>query len=67
MRLPLIWLERRKQIGMVFSATEPFPFSVYENVTYGLKLAGHNDRKFLDEQVERALNFSLFGMKSKII
>ena len=48
-------VELRKQIGMVFQQPNPFPFSVYENVTYGLKLAGHHDRKFLDEQVERAL------------
>lgn len=45
----------RKQIGMVFQQPNPFPFSVYENVTYGLRLAGHTDRKFLDEQVERSL------------
>lgn len=48
-------VELRKQIGMVFQQPNPFPFSVYENVTYGLKLTGHRDRKFLDEQVERAL------------
>lgn len=48
-------VELRKQIGMVFQQPNPFPFSVYENVTYGLKLAGHTDRRYLDEQVERAL------------
>ncbi|KRK98997.1 phosphate ABC transporter ATPase [Secundilactobacillus odoratitofui DSM 19909 = JCM 15043] len=48
-------VELRKQIGMVFQQPNPFPFSLYENVTYGLKLAGHNDKRFLDEQVERAL------------
>ena len=48
-------VELRKQIGMVFQQFYLFPFSVYENVTYGLKLAGHHERKFLDEQVERAL------------
>lgn len=48
-------VELRKQIGMVFQQPNPFPFSVYENVTYGLKLAGHSDREFLDAQVERAL------------
>lgn len=48
-------VELRKQIGMVFQQPNPFPFSVYENVTYGLKLAGHSDREFLDARVERAL------------
>lgn len=48
-------VDLRKQIGMVFQQPNPFPFSVYENVTYGLRLAGHVDHKFLDEQVERAL------------
>ncbi|GAX06751.1 phosphate ABC transporter ATP-binding protein [Secundilactobacillus pentosiphilus] len=48
-------VELRKQIGMVFQQPNPFPFSVYENVTYGLKLAGHTNRHYLDEQVERAL------------
>lgn len=45
----------RKQIGMVFQQPNPFPFSVYDNVTYGLKLAGHKDKAFLDEQVQRSL------------
>ncbi|MTV81704.1 phosphate ABC transporter ATP-binding protein PstB [Secundilactobacillus folii] len=48
-------VELRKQIGMVFQQPNPFPFSVYENVTYGLRLTGHKDRQFLDEQVERSL------------
>lgn len=45
----------RKQIGMVFQQPNPFPFSVYDNVTYGLRLTGHQNKTFLDEQVERAL------------
>jgi len=45
----------RKQIGMVFQQPNPFPFSVYENVTYGLKLAGENDKQKLDEIVETSL------------
>lgn len=48
-------VELRKKIGMVFQQPNPFPFSVYDNVTYGLKLTGQTDRRFLDEQVERAL------------
>lgn len=32
----------RKRVGMVFQQPNPFPFSVYENVAYGLRLAGEN-------------------------
>lgn len=45
----------RKQIGMVFQQPTPFPMSIYENVIYGLRLAGVKDRKILDQQVEESL------------
>lgn len=48
-------VELRKQIGMVFQQPNPFPFSVYENVIYGLKLAGKADKQELDEAVETSL------------
>nr|WP_314064356.1 phosphate ABC transporter ATP-binding protein PstB [uncultured Vagococcus sp.] len=48
-------VELRKQIGMVFQQPNPFPFSVYENVIYGLKLAGTADKQELDEAVETSL------------
>lgn len=48
-------VELRKQIGMVFQQPNPFPFSVYENVIYGLKLAGKMDKQELDEVVETSL------------
>ncbi|WP_283678086.1 phosphate ABC transporter ATP-binding protein PstB [Lentilactobacillus sp. Marseille-Q4993] len=48
-------VELRKQIGMVFQQPNPFPFSVYDNVTYGLKIAGIKDKEVLDEIVERSL------------
>ena len=59
-------VELRKQIGMVFQQPNPFPFSVYENVTYGLRLAGHKDRKFLDEQVERSLKQAAVWDEAKV-
>ncbi len=46
----------RKRIGMVFQKSNPFPKSIYENVVYPLRVAGQNDRKLLDETVERSLN-----------
>jgi phosphate transport system ATP-binding protein len=45
----------RKKVGMVFQKPNPFPKSVYENVVYGLRIQGINDKKRLDEAVEKAL------------
>ncbi|MCC5854575.1 MAG: phosphate ABC transporter ATP-binding protein [Idiomarina sp.] len=47
--------ELRRQIGMVFQKPNPFPKSIYENVAYGLRLQGVNDRRTLDEVVESSL------------
>ncbi|GAD15555.1 phosphate ABC transporter ATP-binding protein PstB [Lentilactobacillus otakiensis] len=48
-------VELRKSIGMVFQQPNPFPFSVYDNITYGLRIAGIRDKQKLDEIVERSL------------
>lgn len=45
----------RKEIGMVFQQPNPFPFSIYDNVAFGLKLAGSQQREQLDEIVETSL------------
>ena len=45
----------RRRIGMVFQKPNPFPKSIYENVAYGLRLAGVNKKRLLDETVEWAL------------
>lgn len=47
--------EIRKQVGMVFQKPNPFPKSIYENVAYGLRVNGVNDRHIVDEVVERSL------------
>jgi phosphate transport system ATP-binding protein len=47
--------ELRRRVGMVFQKPNPFPKSIYENVAYGLRLQGINDRRTLDEVVEGAL------------
>ncbi|MCG6873445.1 MAG: phosphate ABC transporter ATP-binding protein PstB [Gammaproteobacteria bacterium] len=46
----------RRNVGMVFQKPNPFPKSIYENVAYGLRLQGINERRTLDEAVERALH-----------
>lgn len=48
-------VELRKEIGMVFQQPNPFPFSIYENVIYGLKLKGEKDKNKLDQVVEESL------------
>src|SRR5688500_14861125 len=47
--------ELRKRIGMVFQKPNPFPKSIYENVVYGLKIQGINNRAYLDDVAERSL------------
>lgn len=45
----------RKRVGMVFQQPNPFPFSIYENIVYGLRIAGIKDKEVLDERVETSL------------
>ena len=45
----------RRQVGMVFQKPNPFPKTIYENVAYGLRLAGQNKKSVLDDTVEWAL------------
>jgi len=47
--------ELRKKVGMVFQKPNPFPKSIYENVVYGLRIQGINNKGHLDEVMERAL------------
>ncbi len=48
-------IEVRRRVGMVFQKSNPFPKSIYENVVYGLRVAGINDKATLDEACERSL------------
>ncbi len=47
--------ELRKNVGMVFQKSNPFPKSIYENVAYGARIAGENRKSVLDEVVEKSL------------
>ncbi len=47
--------ELRRKVGMVFSRPAPLPLSIYDNVAYGLTVAGEKRKSRLDEAVERAL------------
>jgi phosphate transport system ATP-binding protein len=48
-------VELRKKVGMIFQKSNPFPKSIFENVAYGPRINGQNDKKKLDEIVERSL------------
>ncbi len=48
-------IELHKRVGMVFQKSNPFPKSIYENIVYGLRLQGINNKVRLDEVVERSL------------
>ena len=53
---PLIDItDLRKRVGMVFQKSNPFPKSIHENVAYGPRLQGLNNRMVLEEIVERSL------------
>ncbi len=40
---------------MVFQKPNPFPMSIYDNIAYGPRIHGINDKKKLDEIVEKSL------------
>ena len=45
----------RKEVGMVFQKPNPFPKSIFDNVAYGLRVNGINDKKFIEQKVEESL------------
>ena len=45
----------RAKVGMVFQKPNPFPKSIFENVAYGLRIAGVRDRVYIEETVENSL------------
>jgi phosphate transport system ATP-binding protein len=49
-------IELRKRVGMVFQKSNPFPKTIYENIAYGLRIAGVRNKKVIDETVEHSLH-----------
>jgi len=45
----------RRSISMVFAIPTPLPGTIYDNMTYGLKMAGLTNKSLLDERVQRSL------------
>lgn len=48
-------VELRKKVGMIFQKSNPFPKSIYENVAFGPRINGINEKLKLDEIVEQSL------------
>ena len=48
-------VELRKRVGMVFQSPNPFPMSIYDNLTFGPKTHGIKKKSELDEIVEKSL------------
>jgi len=47
--------EVRKRVGMVFQKPNPFPKSIFENISYGLEINGITDRNVVGELVVKSL------------
>jgi phosphate transport system ATP-binding protein len=58
-------VDLRRRVGMVFQKSNPFPKSIYENIAYGLRVAGIKKRSRIDEAVEKACVQPRCGTKSK--
>ena len=48
-------IDVRRRVGMVFQKSNPLPKSIFENVVYGLRIAGIRDRRTLESACERSL------------
>jgi len=51
-------VQLRQRVGMVFQRSNPFPKSIYDNVSYGPRINGVSSRADLDEAVESSLRRS---------
>ncbi len=45
----------RRRVGMVFQKPNPFPKSIFDNISYGLKVNGIKDRAYIEHKVEDSL------------
>ena len=46
----------RRRVGMVFQKSNPFPKSIFDNVAYGLRVNGVQNKAAIEEAVERSLH-----------
>ncbi|MFH1458768.1 MAG: phosphate ABC transporter ATP-binding protein PstB [Candidatus Omnitrophota bacterium] len=48
-------VDLRRNVGMVFQKSNPFPKSIFENVAYGLRINGIKDKDYIIQKVEKSL------------
>jgi phosphate transport system ATP-binding protein len=48
-------VEVRRRVGLVFQKSNPFPKSIFDNVAFGLRIAGEKDKDLLAQRVEESL------------
>jgi phosphate transport system ATP-binding protein len=46
----------RQRMGLLSQQPYPLPMSIYRNISYGLRISGRKNRRFLDKRVEHYLN-----------
>lgn len=44
--------ELRKKMGLLAQSPYPLPMSIYDNITYGLRISGRRKKKYLNKRVE---------------
>ena len=52
------FIELRQKVGMIFQKPTPFPMSIFDNVAYGMRIAGIKNKSELEARVEKALKGS---------
>jgi phosphate transport system ATP-binding protein len=55
----------RRMVGMVFQKPNPFPKSIFENISYGLRVNGIKDKDFIERKVEEVLKKSALWKEVK--
>ncbi len=58
-------VDLRRRVGMVFQKSNPFPKSIYDNVAYGLRVAGVTKRSAINEAVENSLRAAALWDETK--
>jgi phosphate transport system ATP-binding protein len=58
-------VEIRRRVGMVFQKPNPFPKSIFENVSYGLNVNGVKDKKLIEKKVVGSLEKAALWNEAK--
>ncbi|MCF6206683.1 MAG: phosphate ABC transporter ATP-binding protein PstB [Sulfurovum sp.] len=59
------FIRLRQEVGMIFQKPTPFPMSIFDNVAYGLRLAGIKNKTELQDRVETALKGAAIWNETK--